>query len=324
MTSLVPRSPEGQNLPAIRGEAFLLEYDPDAIRKGVAIEVAARWAYNLGSAGKGVGVRGVEEGVRLLASRGEVIRVNAGDVVIVREDEFEALFNATATRYAIEPETGREVRLDSATRGKRVAKIARHSDQWIKDHPREDPDYFDDKWYEKGVAKASRNAALALIPSNVKSALLKAGLDAADAEKKGQSGPLDGPRGQQAAPRPAGAQRTGQAQRNAGASSQRPQAPQGAAPTREQMIAEIDRLLLDCKQTWPSGDWLTLYTGLRQTFTPKAAEFRAENLTDAQLPKAIEYLRKKRGEEDAPGVEAPAASEGVIDGEVVKSSEEEA
>lgn len=322
MTSLVPRTPEGQNLPAIRGEALLIEYDPDAIRRGVDIEVAAKWAYNLGAAGKGLGVRAAEEGTRLLASRGEIIRV--GDVVIVREDEFEALLSATATRYVIEPETGREMRLDSTTRGKRVPKIARHSDDWIQRNPRSDPDYFDDKWYEKGVAKAARNAALALMPSNVKSALLRAGLDAIEAEKKGKTGALDAPQAQQRAQSQPAAQRPATNQRAAPRGSQeRPAPPAGEAPTREQMIAEIERMLLDCKSTWPAGDWLTLYTGIRQTFTPKAAQFEAANLTDAQLPKAIEWLRKKRGEGDLPGAVPPAATEEAIDGEVVGRGEEE-
>lgn len=329
MTSLVPRTPEGQNLPAIRGEALLIEYDPQAIRAGVDIEIAAKWAYNLGSSGKGVGVRGVEEGVRLLASRGEVIRVGAGDVVIVREDEYEALINVTATRYVIEPETGREIRLDSATRAKRAPKVARHSEDWVREHPRADPMYFDDKWYEKGVAKASRNAALALMPSNVKTAILRAGLDAIEADKKGKTGALDGGQAQQAPRQSQQAQRPANNQRAAPRGSQeRPAPPAGEAPTREQMIAEIDRMLLDCKNTWPAGDWLTLYTGIRQTFTPKAAQFEAANLTDAQLPKAIEWLRKKRGEGDLPGAVPPAAAEEAgeeaIDGEVVGRGEEEA
>lgn len=168
MTSLVVhQSEQGSNV--VERPVLLVEYDAQALSAGVDPEIAAKWAYNLpGDGGKNVSVRGVEEGVRLLSSHGEIIRVD--QCVMVHQDEREAFFSATASRYVINPETGVEVKLDTQTRGKRVPKWeARANGQG---------EYFVKAWYELGIVKASRNAALAMMPSNVKSALLKAGLDA--------------------------------------------------------------------------------------------------------------------------------------------------
>lgn len=175
MTSLVVhQSDQGSNV--VERPVLLVEYDAQAISAGVDPEVASKWAYNLpGGGGKGVGVRGVEEGVRLLSSHGEVIRVD--QVVMVHHDDREAFFSATASRYVISPD-GVEVKLDSQTRGKRVSKIDTHSDSYMREHPGASLEYLNPNWYELGIVKASRNAALALMPSNVKTALLRAGLDA--------------------------------------------------------------------------------------------------------------------------------------------------
>ena len=178
MTSLVVR--DADNLPAGRA-VLLVEYDAQAISKGVDPAVAAKWAYDLpGGGGTGVGVRGAEEGVRLLASHGESIRVD--DVRLEYQDDREAFFIATASRYVF-TDAGVEIKLDSQRRGKRIPKFEQHSPNYMRDHPREPHEYFNKNWYEVGVSKAARNAALALMPSNIKSALLKAGLDAAAAEK---------------------------------------------------------------------------------------------------------------------------------------------
>lgn len=174
MTSLVVRQDQEG---IVERPVLLVEYDAQAISAGVDPEVAAKWAYNLpGGGGKGVGVRGVEEGVRLLSSHGEVIRVD--QVVMVHHDDREAFFSATASRYVISPD-GVEVKLDSQTRGKRVPKIEQHSESYMREHPNASLEYLNPNWYELGIVKASRNAALALMPSNVKTALLRAGLDAA-------------------------------------------------------------------------------------------------------------------------------------------------
>lgn len=166
MTSLVVR---GDNKALAERTVLLVEYDAQALSLGVDPSIAAKWAYDLGAnGGQGVGVRGTEEGMRLLASHGEIIRVD--DCKLEYQDEREAFFVATASRYVMAPD-GTEVKLDSQRRGKRVPKWDKRADG--------QGEYFVKAWYELGIVKASRNAALALMPSNVKSALLKAGLDAA-------------------------------------------------------------------------------------------------------------------------------------------------
>lgn len=180
MTSLVVRGQTDMEIS--ERPVLLVEYDAQQLSAGVDPAIAAKWAYNLPGIGQGVGVRGVEEGTRAMASRGEVIRVD--QVVVVHQDEREAFFSATASRYVVGTD-GSEVKLDSQTRGKRVPKWEPTADKR--------GEYFVKAWYELGVVKASRNAALAMMPSNVKTALLRAGLDAQAA---------GGSRPQQARPAP--------------------------------------------------------------------------------------------------------------------------
>lgn len=159
---------------------LLVEYDAGAISRGVSPEVAAKWAYDLpssegrGARARGVGVRGAEEGTRLLAMHGEIIRVDCD----LEDGEREAYFRAVATRYVVLPD-GSEKELDRIVRGKRQPKYGRRRDS--------QQEYFIDAWYEIGFSKATRNAALALMPANVKSAILQAGLDAATEEHKGRA-----------------------------------------------------------------------------------------------------------------------------------------
>lgn len=186
MTSLVVR---GSETAVSERPVLLVEYDAAALSAGVDPQIAAKWAYDLPGTGVGVGVRGVEEGVRLLASQGEIIRVD--ECLLTYSDDREAHFLATASRYVIGPE-GQEIKLDSVRRGKRVLKFDKRADGR--------GEYEVKAWYELGIVKASRNAALALMPSNVKSALLKAGLDAAAELKRGSPArPVQRPQ----APRPA-------------------------------------------------------------------------------------------------------------------------
>lgn len=162
----------------VERETLLIEYNAADLSRGVAVEIAAKWAYDLGaSGGRGVGVRGVEEGVRLLSSHGEIVRVESCE--LISHDDREALFRAIAVRYVINHETGQEIKLDQHIAGKRVSKWGIR---------REGGEFFVDAWFELGIVKASRNAALKLLPSNVKSAILKAGLDAIAEQKRLERG----------------------------------------------------------------------------------------------------------------------------------------
>lgn len=149
-----------------------LAYDAAALTRGVDPEIAASWVYDFNAGGgdgtvKGIGGAGAAEGVRLLAAKGEIIRVV--ECVLVRDDDEEALFQATAKRFVINPETMQEIELDTLTRGKRQPKKQARRDGSL---------VFDKDWYSKGITKATRNVVLAMTPGNVKTAILRAGLAA--------------------------------------------------------------------------------------------------------------------------------------------------
>lgn len=183
MTSLVVR----RGTEVAERSVLLVEYDAAKLSEGVSVELAAKWAYDVPSSDgrvQGVSARGAEEGVRLLSKYGEIIRVEKCD--LVHQDDREAFFMATATRYVIDDQ-GNERKLDSVQRGKRVPKWDRRANG--------QGEYEVKAWFELGIVKASRNAALALMPSNVKTAILKAGLDAA-AEAKRPARPQQQPRQQ--------------------------------------------------------------------------------------------------------------------------------
>lgn len=122
------------------------------------------WAYRIQVGGQwveGLSVDGVQEIIRRLAAGGEVIREISCELTY--EDAGEARFVATAGRYIISPD-GREVLMDTAIRGKRQAKVLRR---------RDGREQADEHWFEKGVAKAVRNAAEALIPEVGKQRILE-------------------------------------------------------------------------------------------------------------------------------------------------------
>lgn len=226
MTSLTVRGATDIALHSV----LLVEYDAAAISQGVDPKLVAKWAYRRpgdeGGAVEGVSARGAEEGTRLLSKYGEIIR--ADPPVLANDSEREAFFLCTASRFVIGGD-GTEIKLDSQTRGKRVSKFDRHSANWIKDHPRADPEYPVKNWYEIGVSKVQRNAILAMMPSNVKSALLAAGLSAA------QGGPQ--PERQETRP-----------QQNRQASRQ-----QQSAPESQPNVVEGEVVNRETSETAPTG-----------------------------------------------------------------------
>ena len=288
MTSLVVRQSDGA---IIDRPVLLVEYDAAAISKGVDPSVAAKWAYDLPVSGqpnaKGVGVRGVEEGLRLLASHGEIIRVDAP--MLAHQDDREAFFVATASRYVVTPD-GAEVRLDSQSRGKRVSKWEEHSASYKRDHPQESHEYFNKNWFEVGIAKAARNAALALMPSNVKTALLKAGLDAAGEMQR---------RLVQARP-PQESRR----QDKAGSVEYRPEPPvtqeqpqptapvQGAATQSFDARAKAQAVLAALKDTFPADIYHVVTATVQQRWpeTAAAGKFYPTRVAEASATALLAYL----------------------------------
>lgn len=277
---------------------LLVQYDARKISEGVDVELVANWAYNLGNTGgRGVSVRGAEEGTRQMAAQGEVLRVETCE--LVRDDEREAFFTATCRRYVINPETGQEIGLDQQTRGKRVPKYEMKADG--------SGEFFVKNWYEVGLVKAARNVTLAMMPGNVKTAMLRAGLDA-KAQLNAGARPQAGARPEQGRPqqqqRPQ--QAAPQAQQPAGSQSAAPSeganeepgvadVPMDLATTRQ----TIEALLIRCKP--PEGDWSQrdydqLMVDMSQFTANGTGIFNPRSVPESKAAEALAFLRTKRGD----------------------------
>ncbi len=139
------------------------ELEDKAIIAAITGQVTATWVYSFSQGGAqvvGLSVDGVEAAAREMAKRGEAIREM--DVHIEFEDDGEARFLARAGRYAVNAD-GREVLLDVAIRAKRQPKVMHLKSGGVR---------TDEHWYEKGVAKAARNAKEALIGEEVKAYII--------------------------------------------------------------------------------------------------------------------------------------------------------
>lgn len=270
---------------------LLVEYDAAAISKGVAVELVSNWAYNLGdTGGKGVSTRGAEEGARQMASRGEVLRVEHCE--LVRDDEREAFFTATCRRYVINPETGQEIGLDQQTRGKRVPKYEMRSNG--------SGEYFVKNWYEVGLVKAARNVTLAMMPGNVKTALLKAGLDA-KAQMNAGARPQAGNRPQQQRQqqqRPAAPAPNGDAQAVADGATPAASPPGDESPSEDlaAIRQKVEELLTDCQQSWGEADFKQLQADLSQFTQSGSAIFNPRALPESKAAECLAFIRRKRGD----------------------------
>ena len=175
--------------------ALIEELEDKAIIAAITGQVTATWVYSFSQGGAqvvGLSVDGVEAAAREMAKRGEAIREM--DVHIEFEDEGEARFLARAGRYAVNAD-GREVLLDVAIRAKRQPKVMHLKSGGIR---------TDEHWYEKGVAKAARNAKEALIGEEVKAYII------AEAGKGRRTRKVE-PKAEAAAPEPTGDQHAGKA-----------------------------------------------------------------------------------------------------------------
>lgn len=271
-----------------------LTYDAQQLVQGVSPEIAAKWIYDISAGGqdddgnalriRGIGGQGAQEGVRLLAGKGEIIRVE--ECVIVDQNADEAFFQATAARYVMSPETG-EVRgpFDTTTRGKRVPKYIERRGG-VKGGPDKD-------WYSKGLTKATRNVILAMLPGNVKTAILGAGLAA------------------QGALPPAQRQRpTGRTVRQSPPAQ--PIAPPvtasaiAAAPADE---AAVMTLLQEAQQAVSARDLLNLWQEIDKVYpnARKGGQVTLGQLTPEERGGLAQRLHNYLGHNAAPPAEEPAA-----------------
>ena len=161
--------------------------DDAAIVEAVGPHITGTWVYSFpgqeGGIITGLSIVGVENAARECAKRGEAIREI--ETRMERDSEREAYFIAKAGRYLITGE-GQEVLLNVAIRGCRVSK-------WIRLRPEKAQqkgvkEVFDEKWSEKGIAKAARNAVGALLPEEVKAFII---------EEAGRQGLIGDPRDRQ-------------------------------------------------------------------------------------------------------------------------------
>ncbi len=136
------------------------------------------WMYEFQQQGqtvRGLGVDGVEDAARALASKGEIIQEM--ECRLEMQDDREAYFISKAGRFAISPDGEHIGPLDTAIRALRQPKFIKLRDGGEK---------FNEKWFEVGVAKSNRNAKEALIPEKMKQMMIAI---ARDAKAQGQKRP---------------------------------------------------------------------------------------------------------------------------------------
>jgi hypothetical protein len=231
----------------------------------------AEWTYSFETrAGKieGVSVRGVQDAVRALATKGEAIRVV--DVHMDLETPKEAFFVARAGRYAISP-TGAEILTDTAIRGKRQPKYMKL---------RDGGEQFNEFWYEIGIAKAARNVMDAMLPEALRQWM----------KEQARTAPRNGAgAGRAPAPRTTPAERTERraaSQHRTGSATGTSAEPVGDPKSpREQAGAALWALAEACGGDTTSTAYLEAITPLQATYAKKLdghGNFKLSEFTDME------------------------------------------
>ena len=123
------------------------------------------WVYEFTSGGQkvqGLSKVGIDQATRELAKKGEVLRELECGYHVDPTDKNYVLFTVKVGRFAISKE-GQEILLDTAIGAKR---------QWTKMARRDGRVVSDPFWFEKGLAKAARNAKQRLLPEEIKTKIL--------------------------------------------------------------------------------------------------------------------------------------------------------
>jgi len=159
-----------QMIKAPHDEAFELcdREDEEQILAEIAGRVADKYIYEVKTPEgpkEGLSYAGVNWACREYAKRGEVIRISGKpDIIPDPMSPEHIIVSVLAQRFAIHPETSREVALDSVIGCKR---------QWIKMEKRDGSIVVDRFYVEKAVSKAQRNAKAALIPTEFVKEIIK-------------------------------------------------------------------------------------------------------------------------------------------------------
>ena len=119
-------------------------------------EVAKNLVYCFKQQGQmiyGLGIDGAEACKRELAKHGEVIEEES--VEVVKEDNYQVLVEARASRWAVNADTGTRLKLDTVIGVKRQEKMMGSGAR-------------NPFWWEQAASKAMRNAILRLVPEEIK------------------------------------------------------------------------------------------------------------------------------------------------------------
>lgn len=150
-----------QAIAAVDAGQFLAfdQADDLAVLARLRGEVLGALVYSFPLDGKtvyGLGIDGAEACKRELARQGEVIEED--DFTIIWQNDEEVWLSARASRWSVSPD-GSRIKLDTALGTKRQEKFLTLRDGSVKPDPH---------WFEKGCAKAMRNAILRLVTEVVK------------------------------------------------------------------------------------------------------------------------------------------------------------
>ena len=144
--------------------AIMDQFDDDLIKAEIENRITDTWVYSFKADGRpqiGLSKVGVDACCTEMAKDGKrVIREGRPQMEIDPTNPEYMLFTCPASRFKINEEDGRETQFETVYGVKR---------QWtrmrLRDRTRVVEDPF---WYEKGVAKAGRNARSRLIPEDIK------------------------------------------------------------------------------------------------------------------------------------------------------------
>lgn len=156
-TELVP-APQQRDVYAIMDQM-----DDDLIKAEIENRITETWVYSFQADGRpqiGLSKVGVDACCTEMAKDGKrVIREGRPQMEIDPTNAEYILFTCPASRFEINKEDGREIQFETVYGVKR---------QWTRMRLRNQQVVEDPFWYEKGVAKAGRNARSRLIPEDIK------------------------------------------------------------------------------------------------------------------------------------------------------------
>ena len=157
------------NLPAVIEKdvfAIMDKLDDEIIQAELENRVVSTWVYSFpgqdGKAQTGLSKRGVDEACTEMAKKGHIIEELSIEYSQCPVSKEHVLFKALVRRVLVNKD-GSRVPLESVFGTKR---------QWIKDTRKNGPAVDDKFWYEKGAAKALRNARSRLIPAEIQATII--------------------------------------------------------------------------------------------------------------------------------------------------------